>query len=291
MQVRFVHSTGTYNNSHRLYLDWIAFDKQVTDSETASAIAAIKAQTDRIQFTGLNLVMADADASGLRSALGMAAADLDSQLDAILATGGSSGTGARTVLVTVNDGTDPLESVRVRYTKGAETYVASTNASGQATFHLDDGTWAVARTLPGYTAPATTLVVDGDKTPTYSMTAVTPTASDPGFITGYLYCYDEEGAVEQGVSLQLALYTPGSDAYGYDSRTRTATSDANGLVEFTNLFPGATYMLRRGNRKQWNANPDESYALAENVAQSWKKVTIPANASDPYALPALWGED
>jgi hypothetical protein len=83
MQVRFVHSTGTYNNSHRLYLDWIAFDKQVTDSETASAIAAIKAQTDRIQFTGLNLVMADADASGLRSAVGMASANLDTQLSTL----------------------------------------------------------------------------------------------------------------------------------------------------------------------------------------------------------------
>ena len=51
MQARFVHNAATYNATHLLRLDYISFDKQVTDSETATAIAAIKAQTDQLQFT------------------------------------------------------------------------------------------------------------------------------------------------------------------------------------------------------------------------------------------------
>jgi hypothetical protein len=51
MEIKFIHSVATYNSSHVLRLDWVQIDKQVTDSETASAIAAIKAKTDQLAFT------------------------------------------------------------------------------------------------------------------------------------------------------------------------------------------------------------------------------------------------
>ncbi len=52
MKARFLHNTvANYIATHRLYLDWISFDKQVSDSETASALAAVKAKTDQLQFT------------------------------------------------------------------------------------------------------------------------------------------------------------------------------------------------------------------------------------------------
>lgn len=95
------------------------------------------------------------------------------------------GTGARTVTVTVDDGVIPtaLESARVRFTKtgGAGTYVQSTDASGNATFSLDDGTYTVSISLIGYTYTPSSQVVNEDETPTYSMTAQTITA--PGAVT------------------------------------------------------------------------------------------------------------
>lgn len=122
---------------------------------------------------------------------------LDTILDARAATGSDSdtletisdqldlitnqGSGARTVTVTVNDGSNLLESASIRFTKGAATYVQQTNSSGQATFNLDDGTYTVAISLIGYTYSGTTLVVDGDETETYSMTALTIT--EPSDVT------------------------------------------------------------------------------------------------------------
>jgi len=61
------------------------------------------------------------------------------------------GTGARTVTITVNDGTTVLENARVRVTQGAESYAASTNASGVVTFYLDAGTYYVWSQKSGWT--------------------------------------------------------------------------------------------------------------------------------------------
>jgi len=183
------------------------------------------------------------------------------------------GAGARAVTITVDDGTDPLESVKVRVTKGAESYVQETNASGVAPFNLDDGSWVVSLTLSGYTYAGTTLVVDGTETPTYSMTQVTFPASDPGMVTGYLYCYDEDGVAEQSVAIDLQFHALSGSGVAGDTATRSASSDVTGLVTFGNLFVGATYRLRRG------------------ASGNWKHVTIPTNATSPHALPDVWGSD
>jgi len=120
--------------------------------------------------TVIDAVMrAELDSSSLRSALGMSDADLDAQLDAILAAASAgAGTGARTVTITVNDGTTALQNAVVRLTEGSNTFRALTNASGVATFNLDDATYTVAVTKSGYTYAGTTLVVDGTETATYT---------------------------------------------------------------------------------------------------------------------------
>ena len=159
----------------------------------------------------------------------------------------------------------------MRFTKGAETYVGSTNAAGQCVFSLDDGTWAVAITLPLYTFTPTTLAVSDDAAPTYSMTAVSVPASDPGLVTGYLYVYDEEGQPESGVTIDVqqrtAVYGLG---VGYDSALRSDTSDEDGLVTFAGLFPGGGYRIRR-------------------ESGTWHQFTIAAGATDPYTLPSILG--
>ena len=191
--------------------------------------------------------------------------------------GGGTGTGARTVVVTVTLSASPVEGASVRLTKAAETYVGSTNASGQVTFNIDDGTWTVAITSPGATFAGASLVVDDDETVSYSLTAISITPSPATQITGYYTCYSHLGVVEAGVSItmQLVGLAQGSVGLALDNRLRTVTSDANGVAQFTNLFPGCRYKVYRG--------------AAENKA--WY-VNLPDTVTgDPVELGSIYGDD
>ena len=214
----------------------------------------------------------------------------------ILTTTSDTGAGARTVDVTVDylvgTTSTAIEGARVRMTKGTESYVIVTDVSGEGTFYLDDGTWTVTITKQGFSFTSTTLVVNGTEDETYTMTADSYSLSDPGFITGYLYCYDDEGVVEEDVYVYMVIYDEDDEeARGYDTAIRSEKTDATGLVQFTNLFPGATYMLRRGETKIWTQLETSYYRLNTNTLQKWRSVTIPADASSPYALPNLFGTD
>lgn len=185
--------------------------------------------------------------------------------------GGGTGSGARTVTITVNDGSTALESARVRMTKGAENYVGSTNASGVIVFSLDDGTWSVAISLPGYQFTPTTRVVDGTETQTYSMTLTTLDPSEPGRTTGYIYCYGEDGELESGVTIRIVSAAPTGSGVAYDSTERSETSSAGGLVQFTNLFKGQRYVMYRGtSTRPYN-------------------ILIPSDAGATYLLPSIAG--
>jgi hypothetical protein len=170
-------------------------------------------------------------------------------------------TGARTVITTVNDGTNPLESARVRYKKGAErTTVKLTNASGQCEHHMDDGTWEPVITLTGYSDDGLSdLVVDGDETETYSLTLIEPTPSSPGFSTGYLICRDKKSVRENGAKVSIRIVDIGSDTgNAMDDEIWTETSSSivalggDGAVEFEELLQGADYEIRRGFDSKWN---------------------------------------
>lgn len=178
----------------------------------------------------------------MRSALGMADADLDTQLDAILAAAGNGGgTGANSVTITVDDGTNPLESAKVRMTKGAESYLLTTNASGVAAFSLDNGTWTVHITLPLYTFTATTLVVDGTETQTYSMTAQTITApSAPDTCTVQFRVF-LSGVPVQGAVCKAKLIgvNQASDGTILSNEDSSDTTDAQGVAELELVQRGA----------------------------------------------------
>lgn len=184
---------------------------------------------------------------------------------------GGLGTGARTVTVTVNDGVTALESARVRVTKGAESYVGSTGVSGVVAFALDDGTWTVSITLPGYTFATTALAVSAATSQTYSVTAITITPSPPDLVTGYGVAYDGDGEPEENVMIQLTLIeAPHGYGNAFDSADRTTLTDPDGLYEFVGVIPGGRYKLRRGNKS--------SIAF-----------TVPADADDPYPLDNVMG--
>jgi hypothetical protein len=213
----------------------------------------------------------DATAAGLsesdvRHAVGLATANLDMQL-LPLASLPSLGAGAWTVTITVTDGTNPVANALVRMTAGATTRAGSTNASGVVVFGLDGATWAVVITHSSYTFTPTTLSVSANTTQTYAMTAVTIPTSNPGFVTGYLYCYDKSGVIKSAATIELHLVSVAGSGVSIDTTVRTGTSDVNGLVTFTNLSVGATYRLRR------------------ETTGKWRDIAISADATSPVALP------
>lgn len=182
------------------------------------------------------------------------------------------GTGAYTVTLTVNDGTNPINGAKVRLTSGSQSYLGTTNTSGQITFNIDNATWTVAITAAGYTFNGTTLSVTADTTHTYSMTQTAITVVSPTFTTGYLTCYDQNGNVAAGIQIIASFVQAGSTDTGhsYASTSVTQTSDVNGLVQFQ-LAVGATYRFTRG-----TSGP--SYI-----------VNVPVNAGSTYALNPLIG--
>lgn len=158
------------------------------------------------------------------------------------------GSGARTITVTVDDGTDPLENAIVRLTEGANTFVLPTDVSGEAVFNLDDATYTVAITKSGYTYAGTTLAVAADASVTYSMSAISiTTPSDPDLSTGVLRCFDKQGAAESGVSISVYLVDgPATKGKAYEKDVWTEVSNGSGDVSFVGLVRGATYRGYRG---------------------------------------------
>lgn len=188
---------------------------------------------------------------------------------------GTTGSGARSVTITVTTtGAVPIQGANVRVSRTGYTYTAATNASGVATFSLDDATWAVTITAPGYTFTPVSLVVDGTETVTYQMTSTgTITPSPAGQVTGYWVVYDKDGVLDPGthVHMEIDNFPKGSTGYAVDDASRQATSDANGIAAFTGLFPGATYTA-------WLDGSTRKF-----------QVTVPAAATGTVALGSIVG--
>ena len=175
----------------------------------------------------------------------------EEEIAAINVTGG---TGARVVTITVNDGTSPLENAKVRaYLSASENYVLSSNASGVVVFNLDDGTWTVSITKPGYSFTSQLLVVNGNESQTYSMTqeVVTPNP-DPDKSTVTITCYDAKTELESGVKIYLEQMTipTSSENIAFSGAAQEYISGVNGQIELT-LWRNAKYRYRRGQEKDW----------------------------------------
>jgi hypothetical protein len=159
------------------------------------------------------------------------------------------GTGARTVLVTVQtSGAVAIQGALVRMTKGAESFTQTTNASGQCTFNLNDGTWTVSITAAGYSFAGTTLVVDGAETPTYTMTTNSVSApANPSSTTGVLVTLDVDNQPVSGIILYFRQKEgPGTAGYSPSSKWFTVTSGVAGVLEYTGFARSATYIGKRG---------------------------------------------
>lgn len=184
------------------------------------------------------------------------------------------GTGARTVTITVTDGSTPIQGATVRLTKSGQTYSGNTNGSGVIVFSVDDGTWTLSVTAAGFTYTPSSVVVDGTETVTAAMSSTgSITPSGAPFTTGYWVVYTEAGVPASGAIVELHVMDPptGSTGYVLQDTMRVATSDVTGLVSFTNMVPGASYRARlRGSPRMM-------------------VVRVPANAGSTVALGSIVG--
>lgn len=160
--------------------------------------------------------------------------------------GGGSGSGAYVVTITVNDGVTALQNATVRLTDGGNSYTATTDVSGVASYSLDNATYTVSITKGGYSFTPTTLAVSGATSHAYSMTAVSVTPSDPGQTTGYVTIYTAEHVAASGatVEIQILKLANGTTGSGIDDPLLSGTTNGSGYVEFTGLPRLATYQAR-----------------------------------------------
>lgn len=100
---------------------------------------------------------------------------------------------------------------------------------------------------------------------------ITPGTGD--ITTGWMVCLDETGEAEQDVSVycQMSDVPSSETGFAHSSRIQTATSAANGVVEFS-LVKGASYFFWRG-----KASPNGTL----------DPVAIPSEAGSTYELPSI----
>ena len=249
---------GTTNTSVAAILIDTGTDIPVSITAESVKTAAIKVKTDQMVFTTPNRVDASATvsiaAADIRAALGMSAADLDSQLDAILAAASASaGSGARTVTITVNDGATVLENAIVRMTEGVNSFRALTNVSGVAVFNLDDATYTVSITKAGYTYAGTTIIVNGTETATYSMSVVAVAApASPSKTAIEVLCLDEDDDPVAGIDIDMrrvVIPVSGTNT-AYLGTKVTVTSNVSGIARFE-VAQGITVEYKRGTADVW----------------------------------------
>lgn len=179
----------------------------------------------------------------------------------------ANGSGARSVTITVTDGSNPLQAALVRMAQGAEAYTATTNASGVAAFSLDDATWNVTITKAGYSFTPTTLVVNGTESQTYAMTPVSiPAPASNLKTTAYATIYDSNGDPHPDQSIEFEVVrSTGTGGRGYDATPVSVTSDANGEIQIE-LLKGTRYRVRYlGKTREFTTGVESTYAIAEFV--------------------------
>ena len=160
--------------------------------------------------------------------------------------GSGSGDGARTVTPTVLVGGVPLQNATIRFTLGAETYSGKTGSNGQKVFNLDDGTYTVSISKPGYLFSGDTLEVNGTETPSYTMASnISPNPGPAGTCLVTIPVIDELGDPLAGVEVWSEL--EGSQFAGslVVSTGRRRFTNADGIAHLS-LIQGGEFTIGDG---------------------------------------------
>jgi len=246
----------SYNPASEVEGDQFTFEETATVTGTTTSSAAYPNQFSVSVIHAGAAVLDSATVTKIDSIL----EDTGTTLPALI---GGSGTGARTVTITVDDGTTALQNATVRMTEGANTFTALTNVSGVAVFNLDDATYTVGVTKSGYSYAGTTLIVNGTETATYSMTVVsTPAPTQPDGCVIQVLCLNGV-TPQQGVAIQYrAASIPSGDLNrAFLGTTQTATSNSSGIATFE-VAQGSGFEWKRGDVVEWSS---ETAAVAASM--------------------------
>jgi hypothetical protein len=198
----------------------------------------------------------------IRAELGMAAADMDEQLDAILvqatAAAGSTGSGVHPCVWTVTDGTNTLQNAKVSFwLNGQLKGTGTTNGDGEVSMSLDPAVYDVAISCDGHVFAGTTHEVtaaSGTWTKTFEMTTVNVTPP-PSEDTSTVRIYTRVGGVLKPsllVQLKQMEIKANSTGYGDSDDIREQRSNAAGYVEFT-VLRNAPHGWRMGTSGTFNS--------------------------------------
>ena len=164
------------------------------------------------------------------------------------------GTGAYAITVNVKEGVTNISGATVSFTQGSDVYSATTNASGNASFSLDAGTFTLAIWKAGYTFTPESVTVSALATLNKTVTAVSaPAASDPGQCIIYHTARERTGAIKSGVVFSIQAIggddavVDGMGTTTINSAETTATSSgtSENNVSFT-LARGTKAKIKRG---------------------------------------------
>lgn len=199
------------------------------------------------------------------------------RLDLLLDTAAAGAGGDYTQTVTVKTaGAVAIQGATVYIMDGATIVDKQTTAAtGIALPSADAGAYTLKVVKSGYTTNSTTITVTAAAARAVTMTALSFTPpTDEDQVTGWGYVYDESGAAESGATVYIEQVTAGARNI-YDSKRRTLTADATGLVSGKVWADGSEYRISRD-----GVNWSDPFAPEDDG-----DVALP----DSYRLPGLVG--
>jgi hypothetical protein len=158
----------------------------------------------------------------------------------------STGRGVWEVAVTVTDGDLAIEGADIRLVKGAQNWTGTTNVDGIVVFSLDNGSYSLRITAPGYSYTPTIRVINGaDVSFQEVMTMTNITPSDAPLSTAYMTLIDGQDNPKTQVALTFRMTAPYPAITGvsFDTQDILATTDDMGLVQVP-LVRGGRYKVK-----------------------------------------------
>ena len=184
------------------------------------------------------------------------------------------GAGPSAVNITVEDpSNNPIQNAVVSLTQGLTQYYSETNVSGVAAFSVNNATYTVAITAPGYTFTPVSLVVGAALNETYNMSlSAPPSGAVPPTTLGYITTVDGSGTIESGVEIQFEFISDnGNSGISTSTNILTATSSGTEPNNLTvQLRQNCVYQARRGTQLTWTkfTTPQtENFELPSVVGQ------------------------
>jgi hypothetical protein len=251
---RLTSTLTTADTIGKLLVDRI--DAEISSRHASGA--AVASVTDPVTTDTASRDASKADVSGVATLLSRLSVEWAAAVqasdatvakqDEILAAIAMRAIGEHAIAVTVTAEDEPLQNALVRtFDGGVLVDRQLTDVSGQCTLQLDAGTYRVVATRSGYQSQTIAeLVVTEPADLELELTLLSiPVSIGTGRCTGYAYCYDEDGELVAGETVYAQVMRAASGSgEALDASQRAETSDSGGLVTFTELWIGATYLFR-----------------------------------------------